>query len=44
MYYHNGDGNTAVRLQINSGLHVLDMGTATGSRWINDLYHSRSEQ
>lgn len=46
MYYHNGDENTAssVRLQIGSGVYVLDMGTATSSRRINDLYHSRSEQ
>lgn len=46
MYYHNGAGDTAssMRLEINSGVHVLHMGIATGSQRINDLYHIRSEQ
>lgn len=33
-----------MRFNINNGVHVLDMGSATGSRRINDLYYNRSEQ
>lgn len=46
MYYYNRDRNAAssMRLEINRSVHVLDMGSATGSRRINYLYHSYSEQ